>query len=93
MKTIDFNVEVLDLAGAPIYNGTQLLKLGALLAPKLVEQTAGDALKFWSLALSIYRGEELTLDLSDVKLLREFVNTTDQLNNLVKAQLLIILDK
>ena len=92
--TLNFNVPVLDLAQKPFpaVDGKEQT-VGSYIAPSLSGHNQGDPLKFFSWAVTIYNGGELTLDESDLSTLKEFIKATHTLNNLVKAQALKIINQ
>lgn len=90
MKKVNLNVAVLDLSGNPAGDD---LKLGPVLAQVLSTATKGDALKLYHWALMLHRGESLSLDKSDFKTLRDFVESADTITIQFKAQLLLALDE
>jgi hypothetical protein len=89
-----FSKIAIDLAGNPLKDRDNVtdLSLGRMLAGIMVSQSKGDAIKFYDWAKKMYAGEVVNLDRSDVKIIREFVETNDQLTVLAKAQLFEILD-
>ena len=85
----NFNVLLLDLQGNPIKDaeGTTIT-IGKLLANTLVNQTKGDAIKYLDWALKMFNDKPLDLSKSEVKELREFVETSETITVLAKAQIL-----
>jgi len=81
---IDFNFNLLDLDGNQIENSN----VGKLVANMLVQQSKGDALKFWDWALDLNKGKELDLDSSDQETLKNFIKDNEQLKIIAKAQIL-----
>ena len=90
----NFNVPVKNLAGELMKdeNGKDLTA-GKILASTLVNQTKGDAIKYFSWGLDMYNCKVLNLDRSDVKTLTDFVESNEQMTVLAKAQILDILNK
>jgi hypothetical protein len=90
-----FTKIAVNLAGAEQMepDGTTPLTLGRILANTMASQTKGDALKMYDWAKKLYAGEPLNLDRSDCKTMRDFIDTSDQITILAKAQLLEILDE
>jgi hypothetical protein len=86
---IDLNKAVVNLDGVEIPNSN----LGKILAQLLANSNKGDALKFWETALKLQKGEEIDLDTSDQSTIKEFVKSTDQVTNIVKAQILLSFEK
>jgi hypothetical protein len=86
---LDFNFNLLDLDGKQIDNANA----GKLLANTLVQQSKGDALKFWEWAVSLNKGEILDLDSSDQETLKNFIKDSENFAIIAKAQLLQIIKK
>jgi hypothetical protein len=86
---LDFNFNLLDLDGKQIDNANA----GKLLANTLVQQSKGDALKYWEWALSLNKGEILDLDTSDQETLKNFIKDSENFTIIAKAQLLQVLKK
>jgi len=62
-------------------------------ANSLVQQSKGDALKFWEWALALNKGEVLDLDSSDQETFRNFVKDNENFAIIAKAQILQKLKK
>jgi hypothetical protein len=86
---LDFNFNLLDLDGKQIDNANA----GKLLANTLVQQSKGDALKFWEWAVSLNKGEILDLDSSDQETLKNFIKDSENFAIIAKAQLLQVIKK
>lgn len=92
-KSLNFNTPLLDLAGQPCPPvDAKEQTPGFWLAPALSSHNQGDPLKYFAWAVTIYNKGELSLDQSDLSTLKEFVKTTQTLNNLCKAQILQIIN-
>ena len=90
----DFNVPLYDLAGNIITDPKgDDITIGKLISNALVNQSKGDALKFHSWAIDMYNCQTINLDRSDVKMLREFIETNETITVLGKAQIFELLDK
>ena len=89
MIKINLSNAVLDLSGVSIPDMT----LGKLVGNQLAASNKGDALKYYDWALSLYKGEDILVDKSDFKRIKEFVENSEQLTNLVKAQTIKVLDE
>ena len=85
---LDFNVALKALDGSDIKDGSEVLKVGRLLATQLASANKGDALKLFGWAQKLYNGESLDLDKSDEQTLKEFIKNNDQLTVIAKAQML-----
>jgi len=86
---LNFNFNLVDLDGKEINDANA----GKLLANTLINQTKGDAVKYWEWALALNKGEVIDLDTSDQETLKNFVKDTEVLPVLTKAQLLKVLKK
>lgn len=86
---LDFNFNLVDLDGNEIENANA----GKLIANSLVQQSKGDALKFWEWALALNKGEVLDLDSSDQETLKNFIKDSENFAIIAKAQLLKVLKK
>lgn len=86
---LNFNFDLVDLDGKTIEGANA----GKLLANSLVQQTKGDAVKFWELALKLHKGEVVDLDTSDQQLLKTFIKDSESITVLGKGQLLKVLSK
>lgn len=72
-------------------NDTPVL-LSDLLAQCLVNQPKGNSVKFYGWAIDLHAGKILHLDKADQKTLQEFIENSEYLTVLSKAQMLLILD-
>lgn len=86
---LDFNFSLKDLDGKDIENANA----GKILASTLVQQTKGDAIKYWEWALALNKGEILDLDSSDQETLKTFIKEGEHFTIIAKAQLLQVLKK
>jgi type IV secretory pathway protease TraF len=86
---IDLNFNLVDLDGKAIENANA----GKLVANSLVQQSKGDALKFWEWALALNKGEILDLDSSDQDTFKNFVKDNENFAIIAKAQILHKLKK
>jgi hypothetical protein len=86
---IDLNFNLADLDGNAIDN----TNAGKLVAQTLVQQTKGDALKFWDWAVALNKGEVLDLDTSDQETFKNFVKDSEAITIFAKAQILLKLKK
>ena len=50
-------------------------------------------MKYFILAQKFYTGKEVDLDTADLELVKKAIEKTDQYNNLVNGQLLLLLTK
>ena len=83
-KTIDLNFQIKDLDGIEIPNA----HAGKIVASSLVNQSKGDAVKYWGWALKLNNKEALCLDDSDYSTLKEFIKNNENLPIITKAQIL-----
>ena len=81
---INLNKPFNGLDGKQIEN----LMLGKILANHLASANKGDAVKMIDWAMKLYNGKELDLDKSDIKTMTEFVEKSEAINNICKAQIL-----
>jgi hypothetical protein len=86
---LDFNFNLTDLDGKELENAN----CGKLLANTLIQQTKGDAVKYWEWALALNKGEAIDLDTSDQGTLKAFIKDSEALPIISKAQLLGIFTK
>ena len=86
---LNFNFNLLDLDSKEIEGANS----GKLLASSLVNQSKGDAIKFWELSLKLNNGEVVDLDTSDQNLLKTFIKDSESITILGKGQLLQVFEK
>jgi hypothetical protein len=86
---LNFNFNLTDLDGKEIKDANA----GKLLANSLIQQTKGDAVKYWEWALALNKGDVLDLDTSDQETLKTFVKDSETITVLGKAQLLGVFAK
>lgn len=86
---LDFNFNLTDLDGKEIEGANA----GKLLANTLIQQTKGDAVKYWEWALALNKGDILDLDTSDQETLKTFVKDSETITILAKAQVLNVFKK
>jgi hypothetical protein len=91
---IDLNFELLGLDGVAVLDQTgKTINAGKVIANSLVQQSKGDALKFWDWAVALNKGEVLDLDTSDQETFKNFVKDNEGLPIITKAQILHKLKK
>lgn len=91
---IDLNFELLGLDGVAVLDQSgKTINAGKLIANSLVQQSKGDALKFWDWAVALNKGEVLDLDSSDQETFKNFVKDNEGLPIITKAQILHKLKK
>lgn len=88
----NFEIHLNDLNGTPITQDGKVLTLGVLLAPQLVNQPKGNALKFFSWAKKMNAGQDINLDKADVRTLRDFIQDSETITILGKAQVFEYID-
>jgi hypothetical protein len=86
---LNFNFNLTDLDGKELEGANA----GKLLANTLIQQTKGDAVKYWEWALALNKGDILDLDSSDQETLKTFVKDSETITVLAKAQLLGVFAK
>jgi hypothetical protein len=91
---IDLNFDLLGLDGVSVLDQTgKTINAGKVIANSLVQQSKGDALKFWDWAVALNKGEVLDLDTSDQETFKNFVKDNEGLPIITKAQILHKLKK
>jgi hypothetical protein len=91
---IDLNFDLLGLDGVAVLDQTgKTINAGKVVAQNLVQQSKGDALKFWDWAVALNKGETLDLDSSDQETFKNFVKDSEGFFILTKAQILHKLKK
>jgi hypothetical protein len=86
---LNFNFNLTDLDGKELEGANS----GKLLANTLIQQTKGDAVKYWEWALALNKGDILDLDSSDQETLKNFVKDSETITILAKAQVLNVFKK
>ena len=86
---LNFNFNLTDLDGKELEGANA----GKLLANTLIQQTKGDAVKYWEWALALNKGDILDLDTSDQETLKNFVKDSETITILAKAQVLNVFKK
>ena len=86
---LDFNFNLKDLSGEEIQDANA----GKLLAQSLINQSKGDAIKYWEWALALNKGEVIDLDTSDQSVIKSFIKESEALTVLAKGQLLLVFKK
>jgi type IV secretory pathway protease TraF len=91
---IDLNFDLLGLDGLSVLDlSGKTINAGKVIANSLVQQSKGDALKFWDWAVALNKGEVLDLDSSDQETFKNFVKDNEGLPIITKAQILHKLKK
>ena len=86
---LNFNFNLTDLDGKELEGANA----GKLLANTLIQQTKGDAVKYWEWALALNKGDILDLDSSDQETLKTFIKDSETITILAKAQVLNVFKK
>lgn len=86
--TLNLEFSLIGLDGKPLEAET---KAGSALAVALSSQAKGESLKLWQWALDFHQGKPVELDLSDYHQLYDFVEKTESLTILAKAQILTMM--
>jgi hypothetical protein len=86
---LDFNFNLVNLDGEELKDANA----GKVLANALIQQTKGDAVKIWEIALSLNKGDIVDLDSSDQELIKNFIKETELINIIAKGQLLPVFNK
>ena len=87
MIKIDLNVKLKGLDGNDIPGEI----IGKNIANVLVSENKGDALKYYDWAVKLYKGEPINVDRADFDKIKAFINDSDRIAILLKAQALILL--
>lgn len=83
---MNFNKNAVDLTGKETpYN------LGQILGNFLAQSSKGDSMRLWEIAQKIYKGDDIQLLAEDAKSIASMVKESE-LSNLLKAQVLLILN-
>ncbi len=83
---INLNFNLTNLEGKEIEGDNNA---GKLLANLLAGSSDGKSIKLWEWALKLYKGEELDLDTTDKDVIYAFIETSKQMSNLAKAQMML----
>lgn len=86
---LDLNFIVKDLDGNDIPDANA----GQIIAAKLVGSSKGDALKFYDWGRTLNKKEPITVDRSDLRKIREFVEFSDQIPIITKVPVLNAIDQ
>lgn len=86
---LNFNFNLTDLDGKELKDANA----GKVLAQSLINQSKGDAVKYWEWALALNKGEIVDLDTSDQETLKTFIKDSETIFVLAKAQLLGVFAK
>ena len=86
---LNFNFNLTDLDGKELKDANA----GKVLAQSLINQSKGDAVKYWEWALALNKGEVIDLDTSDQETLKTFIKDSDTIFVLAKAQFLGVFAK
>lgn len=85
-RTINFNFDLKNLDESKIGNA------GEVLGQHIAISSKGDAIKLYGWSQAFHKGEDVSLDASDFKRLREWVEQCETLSILSKGQILSYLD-
>lgn len=84
---INLNKNFVNLDGKEIENNN----IGKLVAELLAQSTKGNCLKFWDWAIKLNSGKGLDLDPSDAQTFKSFIENSENLVVLAKAQILSLI--
>lgn len=87
---INLNFNLTNLEGKEIEGDNNV---GKLVANLLASSSEGKAIKLFEWAMILYKGDELILDTTDKDFLYSFIDTSKQLTNLAKAQIMLAIKK
>jgi hypothetical protein len=86
---LNFNFPVMGLDEQPLIDvNNTVVNAGKVLANALVSQPNGDIVKYFDWAMSMFKGNDITVDSADKKKLKEFIETNNTITILLKKQLL-----
>jgi len=83
MKEINLNFKFKGLDGKELEQNA-----GTLLSTLLSNSNTKTPVKFWEWAVKFHGGQTIEITTDDLKLLRDFINDTEALTALAKAQIL-----
>jgi len=83
MKEVNLNFKFKGLDGKELEQNA-----GALLSNLLSNSNTKTPVKFWEWAKEFHNGQSLKMATDDLKLLKDFVNDSEQLTALAKAQII-----
>jgi len=86
---INLNKPCLRLDGTSVEDTK--LTLGQMFANMLVSGAKGDLLKFYGWGIKLMANETLDVDKSDLKVMKDFIETNENASILLRAQILEIL--
>lgn len=88
MRTIDFNVPMLDLNGKEVKEQT----LAQALSSYIGQQTKGQTLKLFGWHKTLQVGDPLHLDDADLEVLKKLITDNEDMYVFVKGQLLDVVN-
>ncbi len=91
MKELNLSEVVKNVSGEEIKDQSgKALTFGHLLAQTLVSSNGkgGDPIKFFDWALTLYKGDPIMVDASDLNTIKDFVTSVESLTVLAKAPIL-----
>lgn len=96
-KTINLNKNLNGLGGDTMLQpdgngGVEAVSINKTLATIISRETKGDVVKLTDWAFSLYKGEAIILDASDLSVIKSIVNNSTILNVLSKRQILDAID-
>lgn len=90
---INFALPFKNLEEEEIVENGKTVLLSKVLAPVMASQTEGvDVLKFYDWSRSIFKGETIDLDRTDLDIIKNFIKSNKQLSVLGKGRLLEALE-
>lgn len=90
MKKVELNVFAKNVKGEDLPG----LYIGQIASEEICNGAApkGTALKLWSIAQRLYKNEPIELDISDLQVLKDFIDASTTMTVMAKGQILEILN-
>lgn len=86
---LNLDKNLLSLGGEPLEGGN----MAKILANTLANSSQGNVIKFYDWAVRLYNEGEIEVDRADMSVLKQVIESNQNLTILAKAQLLAELDK
>lgn len=86
---LNLDKSLLSLGGEPLEGGN----MAKILANTLANSSQGNVIKFYDWAVRLYNEGEIEVDRADMSVLKQVIESNQNLTILAKAQLLAELDK
>lgn len=93
MYELNFSLPYNNLNGEAFFVEEKKQMLNEIIGNALVSTNKGEALKFYDWAVRLHKGDVILVDKSDLKKIRDFIEDSETMFILCKAQLLKIIDE